>query len=164
MDQKPIFIEMSLKSWNAQVKSTNKLLDELSDEALLYEVSPGRNRVIYILGHLIAVHDNLLPLLGFGERLFPSFGEIFITSPDKSSHIFPPVSELRENWKELNSVLSAHFERMSTDEWFSKHAAVSQADFEKDPTRNKLNVLLNRTAHLAYHLGQMILVKGSVKD
>jgi hypothetical protein len=29
----------------------------------------------------------------------------------------------------------------------------------KEPTRNKLSVLLNRTSHVAYHLGQLILAK-----
>jgi len=35
----------------------------------------------------------------------------------------------------------------------------SDEDYAKDPTRNRLSVLLSRTNHLAYHLGQIILVQ-----
>jgi len=33
------------------------------------QVAPGKNRLIYLWGHLTAVNDGLLPLLGIGERL-----------------------------------------------------------------------------------------------
>lgn len=164
MDHASMAIEIALKSWQIQVKNTNKLLDELSDEALLYEVSPGRNRVIYILGHLIAVHDNMIPLLGIGTRLFPALDEIFLRSPDKSEHTIPSASELRADWKKVNDLLAEKFATLSVDDWFARHTAVSESDFAKEPARNKLNVLLSRTAHLAYHLGQLILIKGVVKD
>jgi hypothetical protein len=44
-------------------------------------------------------------------------------------------------------------------EWFNRHTVVSEADFEKEPHRNKLNLLINRTNHLSYHLGQLIYLK-----
>lgn len=164
MDHTAMAVELALKSWQIQIRNTNKLLNELSDEALLYEVSPGRNRVIYILGHLIAVHDNMIPLLGLGERLFPQLDEIFLKSPDKSAHVLPSVTELREDWTKVNQVLAEKFAMVQNDEWFARHTAVSEADFAKEPTRNRLNVLISRTAHLAYHLGQLVLVKGTVRD
>jgi hypothetical protein len=36
---------------------------------------------------------------------------------------------------------------------------MTDEDFAKNPARNKLSVLLNRTSHVAYHLGQMLLAK-----
>jgi hypothetical protein len=49
---------------------------------------------------------------------------------------------------------------MKADEWFNKHTAVSAEDFAKEPHRNKLNVIVNRTNHTSYHLGQLVyLVK-----
>jgi hypothetical protein len=36
---------------------------------------------------------------------------------------------------------------------------ISEQDFAKEPMRNKLNVLINRTNHLAYHYGQLRLIK-----
>ena len=43
-------------------------------------------------------------------------------------------------------------------EWFTRHANISEADFPKEPHRNRLNVLLSRTSHLAYHRGQLVLL------
>lgn len=57
-----------------QLIATNKIFDNLSDEQLMHEVSPGRNRGIYLLGHLTAVHDLMLPLLRFGEAKYPRVG------------------------------------------------------------------------------------------
>ena len=42
-------------------------LDSLSDEQLQKEIAPGKNRGIYILGHLIAVHDDMLAILNWAE-------------------------------------------------------------------------------------------------
>ena len=36
---------------------------------------------------------------------------------------------------------------------------VSEEDFEREPHRNRFGVLLGRTAHLAYHMGQAALVR-----
>ena len=40
---------------------------------------------------------------------------------------------------------------------FGKHTAVSDEDFAANPLRNRLSVLLSRTRHLAYHIGQIAL-------
>ena len=49
------------------------------------------------------------------------------------------------------------------DELIEKSTAIlnnaTDEDFAKEPARNKLSVLLNRTNHLAYHLGQLRLLK-----
>jgi hypothetical protein len=40
-----------------------------------------------------------------------------------------------------------------------KHTAVSDADFAKEPHRNRLSVVLNRAGHVQYHLGQLVWFK-----
>ena len=52
----------------------------LSEEQLLQEIAPGKNRLIYLWGHLTAVNDALIPLLGFGERLHPELDAMFFAS------------------------------------------------------------------------------------
>ena len=39
-----------------------------------------------------------------------------------------------------------------------KHASVSDEDFAKDPLRNRFSVLLSRTTHISFHLGQTALI------
>jgi hypothetical protein len=131
----------------------------LSDEQIMREVSPGRNRGVYLLGHLTAVHDKMLPLLGMGEPLYPELYELFVTSPDKAKAEIPPISALKLSWKKVNSALAEHFLTITPAEWFQKHNAVSEEDFAKEPHRNKLNLIINRTNHLANHLGQLVFLK-----
>ena len=112
-----------------------------------------------VLGHLVAVSDGLLPLLGFGERLFPELEVPFIKTPDKSGQPMPPVSALKEKFQRVTAELAAHFQACTADEWLSRHMSVSPEDFIKEPHRNKLNVVISRTNHMANHLGQMLLLK-----
>ena len=46
---------------------------------------------------------------------------------------------------------------MSPADWLQRHAAVSEEDFAKDTSRNRFAILLSRTNHLSYHLGQAVL-------
>ena len=52
-------------------------------------------------------------------------------------------------------------EGLSAEEWLKKHEAVSAQDFAKEPLRNRLSVLLSRTAHVQFHTGQ---IPAAVKD
>ena len=160
--QQEIIIKMALDGWNSQIKRTNQLFDSITDEQLANEVASNRNTGVYLLGHLAAVHDGMLALLGLGDRIHPELEVTFIRTPDKSGLEFPSIPFLRQYWNDVNNSLSAHFSLMTADDWFGKHTAVSAEDFEKEPHRNKLNVLLSRTTHLANHLGQLafLAVKG----
>ena len=149
---------MILMAWDAQNNYFNKLISSLTDEQLAKEITPGKNTGVYILGHLIAVSDGLLPLLGFGDRQFPEMEEVFIKNPDKSGQVFPSVTELKQRLETVNTKLNSHFMSTEVNGWLSKHTAVSSEDFVKEPHRNKLNVVINRTGHMAYHIGQMRLI------
>lgn len=159
---KPIeetLIKMVLEAWHTQIKQTDDLFNSLSDDQLIKEIAPGRNRGIYLLGHLTAVHDRMLPLLGLGDQRYPNLYKTFVESPDKAEGNIPSTEDLRNYWKEVNNVLSEQFSKLSFEEWFQKHNAVSEVDFAEEPHRNKLNVVINRTNHLAGHLGQLLLLK-----
>jgi len=59
----------------------------------------------------------------------------------------------------VNAKLTAAFEQFTPEDWLKKHDAVNDEDFAKDPTRNRLAVLLSRTNHLSFHSGQAVLAK-----
>jgi hypothetical protein len=159
MEKQFFIIQQVVDNWNTQLKAANKLLSELSDDQLMHEIAPGKNRGIYLLGHLTAVHDHMISLLGLGETLYPELIPIFIRTPDKTVADIPSATILRANWIKVNDVLNAHFSKMNADQWLSKHSSVSAEDFIKEPHRNKLNVLISRTTHLANHFGQLLLLK-----
>ena len=159
MTQTETTTKMILDRWYASIKNFDVLLNALTDETLEKEIVPGKNRGIYLLGHLIAVHDDLIILLDMGEKLFPELHEPFIKSADKVIAQLPSVSELRIMWAKQCEVLDKKFNKLKAEEWFEKHTAVSAEDFANEPHRNKLNIIITRTSHLQYHMGQMQLLK-----
>ncbi|MEO6131952.1 MAG: DinB family protein [Saprospiraceae bacterium] len=154
-----LFVKMALDSWNSKINDTNRVLGKITDERLAEEIAPSRNRGIYVLGHLVSVHDRMLPLLNLGDQMYNDLDEIFLTNPDRSKPHSYSAGELRQRWNEVNTKLTEKFNSLTEDEWFQKHNAVSAEDFEKEPHRNRLNVLLSRTNHLSYHHGQLVLMK-----
>lgn len=131
----------------------------LDDEQLEKQVAPNKNRLLYLLGHLTAVHDRMLPLLGIGERLHPELDEAYISNPDRTISDPLCAADLKKAWTEVNATIISALEKFSADDWLKKHTAVSEEDFTKDPTRNRLAVLLNRTNHASFHTGQIALAK-----
>ncbi|GAA4464948.1 hypothetical protein GCM10023093_16310 [Nemorincola caseinilytica] len=159
MEQQQVLIKIVLDNWYGTVARTNKLLGELTDAEIEGEVSADRNSGKYLLGHLAAVHDRMMPLLGFGEQAYAHYNDVFLTSPDRSGKEMPSVAELRASWNDANAKLDAHFKTLSAADWFQRHTSVSEEDFAKEPHRNKLGVVVSRTNHLAGHLGQMVFLK-----
>jgi hypothetical protein len=153
-----IFVTTALKNWNVWVGRASKLFDSLSDEQMLHEIAPGKNRPIYLLGHLTAVNDTMIPQLRLGDALYPHLTEPFVKQADRAVAELPSQSELRQNWKDLNFRLDEFFRQLTPAEWLERHATVSEEDFAREPHRNRLAVLLSRTSHAAYHLGQLILL------
>ena len=121
-------------------------------------MAPGRNSGVLPLGHLTSVTDGMLPLLGFGEKLYPELEKPFVESSDGSGLQIPSIAELRKYWKIVNDKLAEKISSMKADDWFSRHSAVSQDDFLKEPHRNKLNIIINRTNHQSWHYGQLLFL------
>lgn len=159
MDQKNILIKIARNTWQTQVDRCSVFVNSLTDEELMKEVAPGKNRGIYLVGHLAAVHDALPEILGLGKRAYPDLQPIFLQAADKTIKQIPSVSELKQIWTSIHDRLKNAFDEMPPDAWFSRHESMTDEDFEKDPARNKLSVLNTRTAHLAYHFGQLRLLK-----
>src|SRR5216684_947696 len=111
MENEGSYVALGLKVWKAQIERADKLFGSLSSEEVLREIAPGRNRLLYLWGHL----------------------------------------------KAINGELSKGFEKMAWSDWVQRHSAVSEEDFAKDASRNRFAILLSRTNHLSYHLGQAVL-------
>jgi hypothetical protein len=152
-------VDATLRAWRFNMDRTTKFFDGLTDAQLEAEIAPGRNRLIYLLGHLAAVHDGMLPLLGIGPRLHPELDEAFLTKADRSVATLPSAAELKAASAEIDSALSDAFNTWSAKDWLAKHTAISDEDFVREPHRNRFSVLLSRNTHMAFHYGQMVLAK-----
>src|SRR5260370_36392258 len=151
------YVALGRKVWKGQLDGAVKLFGGLSSEEVLQEIAPGRNRLLYLWGHLTAMHDAMLPLLGLGDRFHPEFDVAFVSNPDKSQAAIPSHEQVRQAWKTINGELWKGIEKMSWSDWLQRHTAVSEEDFAKDASRNRFAILLSRTNHLSYHLGQAVL-------
>ena len=152
-------IEGALRTWKLNETRLDRFFHPLSEEQLQYQVAPDRNRLIYLWGHLSATHDALFPLLGLGPRLFPELEGMFLSCPDRSNSGIYSGKELKQIAGQVHHSLWVAFNELKPGEWLEKHTSVTAAEFATDPSRNRYSVVLNRTAHMAFHLGQAALVK-----
>jgi hypothetical protein len=157
MTNEEVYVAVALNAWKGSIERADKMFAGLSDQDVLKEIAPGKNRLIYLWGHLTATHDAMLPLLDIGQRLHPEFDVAFIANPDKTQAEMPSVELVRKAWRDVNGRLFEGFARLSGADWLKRHNAVSEEDFAKEPLRNRLAILLSRTNHLAYHFGQTAL-------
>jgi DinB superfamily len=155
--QEASFASAAVKAFKLNLDRSTKFFSALTPEQFETRIAPGKNRLIYLYGHLIAVNDAMFPLLGIGERLHPELDEIFLKSPDGAASSVPPVADLTAAWNTINQKLLAAFDTLTPAQWLERHTSVSEEDFAKDPSRNRLAILLSRTSHLAYHMGQAVL-------
>ena len=162
--QKDIILKMVLDAWHQYIKRTDDFFRELSDADLEKHIAPGKNTARYLLGHLTAVHDRMLPLLDLGSQLHPEITDDFERNPDGEHLSRYSASDLRAWWTEVNATLNNRMAALTFEQWFERHTAVSEVDFQKEPHRNRLNVIINRTNHLAWHYGQLLLIRGGREE
>ncbi|MDB5153870.1 MAG: DinB family protein [Mucilaginibacter sp.] len=159
--QENLIIDQCIKAWEQRITQATKLIDSLSEWAMDTEIAPGRNKVVYVIGHLLSVHDKLIEGMELGERKHADLDSLFL-DPQQPDAKYPDAAWIKENWNEQSKFLNEKFNQLTITDWLSKHAYVSAEDFALQPERNKLNLLLSRTSHLASHNGQLALVKKAV--
>jgi hypothetical protein len=91
--------------------------------------------------------------------LHPELDNGFFDNPDRAKPQNISPADLKPALSEVNAMLTTAFENLSPEEWLQKHESVSLNDFAKEPLRNRLAVLLSRTNHVSFHLGQVRLTK-----
>ena len=152
-------IDSALRGWKLNIDRIDDFFRPLSQEQLEKQIAPGRNRLIYLWGHMTAINDALFPLLGLGPKLYPELDHMFLSSPDRTVPIIYSGKDLKEISNRVNDSLWTAYLEWSPSEWVEKHTAVSAEDFAKEPHRNRYTILLARTMHMALHFGQAVLAK-----
>jgi hypothetical protein len=161
MQVESLMIHSVLSNWRLTTTRLTNFFAGLAESSFYEEIAPGRNRIIYVLGHLTAVHDLTLEVLGFGEREHPELDEVFIKNPDRVIAALPPIPNLLSFWTAVNKRLYEGMQALTPEQWVGRHHVMSEEEYVKNPGRNCLNVVLNRTNHAGYHLGQLILSRAN---
>jgi hypothetical protein len=151
-------VDAALKTWQQGVDRATKLFGGLDEAGLQREIAPGKNRLLYLYGHLTAVSDAMFAQLRLGERKYPEFDALFLKAPDKTVEL-PSGAVVKAAWEDVHGRLKVEMAKLSPAEWVQRHAAVSEEDFAMEPHRNRFAMLLGRTGHFAFHLGQAVLAK-----
>jgi hypothetical protein len=153
-----LFALTTVKAWDLWLGRTTKFFDSLTDEQMFTEIAPGKNRAVYLYGHLLVVSDAMIPQMGLGEGSLTGWHETFLSKPDRAVADLPSLTEIRQAWKDVHSRIETIFAGLTPEQWLAGHATVSAEDFASQPHRNRLSILLSRTSHLGYHLGQLMLM------
>jgi len=152
-------IDSALRGWKLNIDRIDEFFHPLSEEQLQKEIAPGRNRLIYLWGHIAGFNDALFPLLGLGPKLYPDLENMFLSNPDRAVPTIYSGKELKRISTRINDALWRAYSKWSPAEWVEKHTSVSTEDFVKEPHRNRYTILLTRTMHMALHFGQVVLTK-----
>jgi hypothetical protein len=111
-----------VNSWKLVIDRFDKVLEDFTDDPLGQPVAPDKNRLFYLLGHLTAVHDRMLPMLGLGERFHPELEDAYIRNLERVLGDPLPATELRRAWSEVNDNLTAVFEQFTLLDELEKYA------------------------------------------
>src|ERR1700675_2837895 len=79
-----VLIQTAISSWEQVINRVGTLCLSCSEEQLLVEVAPGKNRMSYLWGHLTAVNDAMFSVFRLGERLHPELDAVFIRHPERA--------------------------------------------------------------------------------
>ncbi len=158
MNQVNIVTQNAVGQWELYISRATQLLNQLSNEALNRQVAPGKNTGKYIVGHLIAIHDTMVQILGIGDSEHPELYEMYVKHPDGVINHPKTVQELRNLWDVSHARITKLIKSLPEDDWLARHNAMTDDNFKANPLRNRLSVLLNRTNHFSYHLGQLRLL------
>jgi len=95
-------IDSALRAWKSNADRIDKFFGALSPEQLEQEIAPGRNRLIYLWGHIAALNDRLFPLVGLGPKLYPEMEVMFIANPDRAAITVYSAEQLKQAWNQIN--------------------------------------------------------------
>jgi DinB family protein len=155
-DQARLFTRIAVNTWKATVGRFDDVVAGSSDEDLEREVTPGKSRLAYLIGHLTALHDRLLPVLGLGERRHAELDAEF--AEERDDHRAIPLSprHLRQLWNDVNAALVTGMERLTPEQWLEPPASGAAPSVAAP---NRLSVLLAWTAHVSLHATQLRITR-----
>lgn len=140
-----------------QLQTTNGILhanlEDVDHEASVRQPMPAGNCLNWIVGHLVAAYDNLLPVLGSEPVLSPEQKKIYergarpLTDPAQAM----PFDELRNAWTTAHERVIEGLARLSENR-LAEPAPFSPAN---NPDETIGSLLAIFAFHQAYHVGQL---------
>jgi hypothetical protein len=136
---------------------TTEVFRSLGKSRILEAIAPGKNKVIYLLAHLLVIHDSIFETMELGKRAYTDYDELFLT-PQHTANQYPSYKLLMDQWVSMNETLTFRLRHMSLDQWGTKHRYISDADFMLHSIKNKFCSFQCLLTYLSHHAGQLELV------
>ncbi|MBS1493433.1 MAG: DinB family protein [Bacteroidetes bacterium] len=138
------------------------IINSLSDEDLRKEINPGKNHGVWLLGHLITCEDDFALFMGKGEITYMDYHNMFAENTKlQSVDNYPPVSEMRNKWKEMVEKNKKIYAELTDAELNEPQA---QLTGENDFCKTKEDVASHWQVHLMYHTGQLSVLMPKSKS
>lgn len=129
----------------------------LTQEDSLVQPEPGGNCLNWVVGHLLSVYDNVLPLFGqdpvLGKEALSRYrrGSAPLTDPAEAL----PLDTLLRAWDEAASRIEAGLATLTTER-LDARAPFSPRNDPNETVRSLLSMVI---FHQAYHAGQTGLLR-----
>ena len=132
-------------------------VDGLTQQDSLVQPSPGGNCLNWVVGHLVCVYDEMLPLLGQKPVMSPGALKRYArgTPPLQNSDEALQLSELLAAWDEATNRVDAGLAGLSP-QTLDARAPVSPTNNPDETVRLLLAIV---SFHQAYHAGQTGLLR-----
>lgn len=151
-----LIIGQILSLWENDNKLVSRFYEKYPEPLIRQQIAVGRNSPYYLLGHLAATSDALIPVLRLGEKAYPELDQ-FLRLPETQVINDLRMDDLLQQWHDANARIIRETSKLTLPEWMERHGLVSAEDFLKETKRNRLNVFMSRLGHQRYHLGQLAL-------
>jgi DinB superfamily len=132
-------------------------VEGLTQQDSLIQPSPGGNCLNWVVGHLLCVYDEVLPLLGQNPVMKPGTLKRYArgTPPLHNAAEALPLSELMTAWDDAAKRVDTGLAALSA-ETLDARAPVSPTNNPNETVRSLLAIV---SFHQAYHAGQTGLLR-----
>jgi len=142
------FTRIALNAWKGAVGRFDDVVAAITDEELEHALISGNSRLLYLIGHLTALHDRLLSQLGLGDRRHSELDADFAGELDVRRPSLHSATRIRALWNEVNHALLSGMERLTPEEWLEAPKTVADE-------ASRLRTLIRWTDHVKRHASQI---------
>ncbi len=153
-------LENELAALGFARQMTLGLLEDIPEDKLFHQVTPGGNHAVWVIGHLTVTDDDTLAkLAGRGAKCSAAWRSLFGmgSKPTDKPADYPPISNLRQHLNMRREELVAWFE--SLDE--AKLASPLPEELGTVATTYGASIF-TLAVHEGLHAGQLSMIRRSL--
>jgi len=140
--------------------ATERLLEDIPEDKLVYQPVPAGNHALWVIGHLTMTDDMFADYFDHAGRQVPeSFNKLFGmgSKPTSDAAAYPPAAEMRRHFAAARRRLIQGVSN-ATQAILDEPLPDGFAEFASD----KVSLLLSTAWHEGLHAGQLSVIRKSL--